>query len=325
MENVVSTHPLRDCLKHYSRTWPEWQQEWSSAVTYDHKHILIRRGFYMEATDEEAVERLLLYFQMAESHLTGEGLLDKGEDNYWHLEPYPVESAPVKRGNTSAGKLKKALAHQVYLELVYHFFRTREDHLHCSEDFRYPWLKWLRNPKVMAALLYFFRMKDGTLPNYDRDEQEGKKQSSVVKDVLVSICGAKWRLGLASLVTDWSGVPLEENSEKLLEILFALGRLDIFQKPMGDKGIYVPRVGDASCYEADLYQLTPQELAKLRELALSEQTISTDQRRYSRHHGQEMRVMRSPQSIEEAIRRTRSQAAAIYVTVCSRQNVDWRP
>ncbi len=324
MEQVVSVHPLRDCLEQYSRTWSEWKNEWASARTYDHKHILIRRGFYMEASDDEGVERLLLYFKMADGHRTGEGLDCKPNPFWREEEPYPVESEPRTGGKWTADELKRALAHQAYQELVYHFFRSREDHFHHSDTFTYPWLKWLKHREVMAALLHFFRLKDGELPNYDQRDDESKKKRASVEEALVDICGARWQIGIPCIASDWSGVPLVENADKFLEILFGLGRLDIFQKPMSNKGKYERKVGaEGITYVPDFYQLMPLELAKLRELALSELTIKTGRTEYS--GGVTRHVMRGPKSIEEAITRTDSQAASVYVTICSRQNVDWRP
>ena len=311
-----NAHPLADCLDHYSRTWPEWKEEWSAAKTYDHKKILICRGFYMEATDGESVERLLLYFRLADGHRTGKGL---GERDHWGLgHPYPTQSYPKKSmRDLTELELKKALAGQAYAELSYHFFRSREDNFHYSPTYRYPWLKWLKYQAVLETIVYFFRLEGTVLPNYYFDQREDNRKHDHVGNALEAICGARWGAGLGASQQEWSECQLESYGTKFLEILFGLRRLEILVHPLSHKFGY-----GRDIFRPDLIKLEPSEVAKLRELVLKHATMPTDEKRHSFGGGQ--RVWRPAVSIQEALTRP-SDITHLYLLVCARQNLDWRP
>lgn len=311
-------HPLAGCYGNYAHTWQQWKEEWDHAQSYDHKHILIRRGFYMKASEDEFVERLLLYFRMAEGHLNGRGLEEKGDE--WRNVLYPLESEPRKlRGYGTRRDMLRGLAHRAYLEIVYHFFASREDHFYYSDPYRYPWLGWVKRPEVMDAVLNFFRLEDGEIPNYDERTDSEKKSKRSLKDALTELCGSRWRLGLISIAHSWDGYPLAGNAERFLEVLFGLGRLDIFEKPMSDHSKC-----EHGLYQMDLVKLSDRDLTKLRELVLSERTVYAGRDEYM-GSGVRRSIRYPPRTVHEALTSTTSAAARIYVHICTRQGVEWKP
>ena len=306
-------HPLLNCLDDFIQTWQRWKEEWAQAKTYEHKAMLIRRGFYVEASEEEAVERLLLYFSLAEGHLTGEGLRAEGEnkDRDWNPDHrYPTNSWPFQGHYAKAIDLREALAHSVYAEIVYHFFWPRGDS--GNEGYQYPWLKSMKDSRVMDAVLRFFRMENGKMPNYDSRHDGKKTKRQFVKEALVHLCTAKWQLSFWSH-DGWEGCRLAENADKFLEILFGLGELEVFMAPRTNRADSKPLVLESA------------DLAKLRELVLAEKIIWVTQGYGIGHYrGVAQGQYRSPKNVEEALT-TSSEAAKVYVFLCARQGIDWRP
>lgn len=332
-------HPLIDSTNAYLQTWAEWKDEWRKARLYEHYEMLIRRGWYMDTDDihhEESVERIFFYLRMAEGHLTARTLEKPGDRHY--------ERSNMRRSlwwNTARGTdrdWRQSLAHLAYRETVYSYLYDRRVRNHDeSEASRYPWLKSMYDERVVEAFFNFFRVEGDVMPNFSFNVADEEKPTvKIVTDVLVNLCAARWHCGDYSS-TYVGNERLREVLSRLLsrytlnflEILFVLKRLDVFERT----GMYISGqtklAGEFSKPEWSRVQFDDTELAKLRNLVLSEKTWTPDMEHRTEHDWYSSGSIskpdpRPPYSIHEALCNGYSQVARIYTLICDRQGVDWR-
>ncbi|MFZ2187552.1 MAG: hypothetical protein WAV46_02920 [Candidatus Moraniibacteriota bacterium] len=339
-------HPLINSMDGHLQTWSQWKDEFRNARLCEHYEMLIRRGWCMDTDDihgEESVERILFYLRMAEGHLTARTLEKPGDRR--HEWSDMRSSLWWNSGRGTDRDWRRNLAHLAYKEFVYNFLRDRTIRNNDeSQASRYPWLKWIVDERVMTALLRFFRIESGVMPNFPvtGNSDEDKKTAEIVTETLVNLSAAKWHMGHyysmagKELPTEF----LVKHALTFLEILFVLKRLDVFER----NGMYIAGYTKLSDYELRLSPDDPgvkfpepiwspihfeeTELAKLRDLALYEQFVFPEARLikdgwgpYASHRSEK----RNPVSIHEAITVVNSQIAKIYTLICNRQGVDWRP
>lgn len=253
---MTQTHPLLETKLGIIRNWDEWLKLWNETPYLELRHSLLHFGFDVPYPEDNTSQRILFYLSIAD------GWNDISFEPKQHHLSYPRNPPHL---------LKGALPRKAFEVLCLRWFKPVKEFN--EEKYKY---SWVCDEQVLLAVLAFFYGIDPS--HYKRDEKRLKnlthgdsdKHSVLARTYLVNFIIWAWRL-LRHEADEKLVERLASHRPAFVEVLDALGRLDVFTGP-GRCGL-----DDAS-------------RAKLEELALGQE-----------HYFPLEQKERRPKTLEEAV------------------------
>lgn len=290
-------NPLMTLETYYIPDWKKWKELWHRPICSEFRHSLLHFGFDIEAYQEEEVERLCLYFDIADGHRSvGWGWdLPKEIDRRYDMNLRTVFGREVD----GFGKIRRIIAEKAFHILCQRFFKNTSK----EEDIP-SWAYLVANPVVLQKIIWFFRLDGKSIVNLPHLSGNDKHFAEIAEKFIYDICVMSWECEGFYSSGDWRS--LKEDSletfrkfrPNMVDLLYGIEKLDVLIKL--DKRFKV----DEAC------------MKRLEELAMSEDLYLPSEDSWGNS-------FKKPRDLEEACCGG-SQAARVLLILKSNQKVRGR-
>lgn len=146
----------------YIKDWEGWKELWEGESQAEYLNSLLFFGFDISANENEAVERLCLYLEIADGTGRSSNFVkenEEGEDEYFRLRFLNPCKTFIQReyenGIKTKAEFREMLAKKAFQVLCLKFFKNTS-----KEGYLPSWHKELLDPDVLAKLFWFFRSEN---------------------------------------------------------------------------------------------------------------------------------------------------------------------
>lgn len=241
MDDRNHPHPLLARDIRTTGSWQEWKEQWKkegqSEIVLD---ALIGRGWSAKVeTPEEKVERILLYLDLADGHLSPAYLSKEGETR----DLIPVALDTLFGTVMGMAEVRQTLAEKAFQTLCMMFFKKPDDAAHHHPI---PWMEHCGDARVFRKIMWFLRAGERgslgktTLVNLPDIAHPDNRHHAVFHGFVLKFIERTWGQGDEA-----------ELEESRIAVLSAIGRIDLL-------------------LDEEHYPLRHAGYVRLREVALSE-------------------------------------------------------